>query len=54
MEGHLFSYDQNDATGFIRPDALRLKLRAALRGRGDWPQSPGSTEWRVCARLPSV
>jgi argininosuccinate synthase len=27
-------YDQNDATGFIRLNALRLKLRAALNGKG--------------------
>jgi argininosuccinate synthase len=28
MEGDASSYDQNDATGFIRLNALRLKLRA--------------------------
>src|SRR5204863_2033644 len=28
MEGEASSYDQNDATGFIRLNALRLKLRA--------------------------
>jgi argininosuccinate synthase len=28
MEGDESSYDQNDATGFIRLNALRLKLRA--------------------------
>jgi argininosuccinate synthase len=28
MEGEESSYDQTDATGFIRLDALRLKLRA--------------------------
>jgi argininosuccinate synthase len=32
MEGHVSSYDQSDATGFIRLSALRLKLRA-LRER---------------------
>src|SRR5438445_3583220 len=31
MEGDASSYDQNDATGFIRLNALRLKLRAALK-----------------------
>ena len=38
MEGAAAStYDQNDATGFIRLNALRLKVRAALKanGRGD-------------------
>ena len=38
MEGAASStYDQNDATGFIRLNALRLKVRAALKakGRGD-------------------
>ena len=37
MEGDPSSYDQSDATGFIRPHALRLKLRAALKSerRGD-------------------
>jgi argininosuccinate synthase len=29
------TYDQSDATGFIRLNALRLKVRAALKGRGD-------------------
>ncbi len=33
MEGDESSYDQNDATGFIRLNALRLKLRAAMRCR---------------------
>ena len=35
MEGDVSQYDQSDATGFIRLNALRLKLRAALKGRGD-------------------
>jgi hypothetical protein len=35
MEDDASQYDQGAATGFIRPDALRQKLRAALRGRGD-------------------
>jgi hypothetical protein len=35
MEGDASGYDQSDATGFIRLNALRLKLRAALKGRGD-------------------
>ena len=30
MEGEKSAYDQNDATGFIRLNALRLKLRALL------------------------
>ena len=32
MEGDESSYDPNDATGFIRLNALRLKLRAARNG----------------------
>jgi argininosuccinate synthase len=37
MEGKRSTYDQGDATGFIRLNALRLKVRAALKskGRGD-------------------
>jgi len=31
MEGERSTYDQNDATGFIRLNALRLKVRAALK-----------------------
>jgi len=31
MEGYASAYDQSDATGFIRLNALRLKLRAASR-----------------------
>ena len=31
MEGNASAYDQNDATGFIRLNALRLKVRAALK-----------------------
>ncbi len=34
MEGEKSTYDQGDATGFIRLNALRLELRAA-KGRGD-------------------
>src|SRR5207253_710795 len=34
MEGHGSAYDQSDATGFIRLNALRLKLRATLKDRG--------------------
>jgi argininosuccinate synthase len=30
MEGDISAYDQNDATGFIRLNALRLKLRTAM------------------------
>jgi argininosuccinate synthase len=32
MEGEESAYDQGDATGFIRLNALRLKVRAALKG----------------------
>jgi argininosuccinate synthase len=37
MEGTASAYDQGDATGVIRLNALRLKVRAALKakGRGD-------------------
>jgi len=35
MEGEASAYDQGDATGFIRLNALRLKLHSALKGRGD-------------------
>jgi argininosuccinate synthase len=38
MEGESSSFDQSDATGFIRLNALRLKLRAARKG--DFPRSP--------------
>jgi argininosuccinate synthase len=31
MEGDASSYDQTDATGFIRLNALQLRLRAALK-----------------------
>ena len=31
MEGDASTYDQSDATGFIRLNALRLKVRAAIR-----------------------
>jgi argininosuccinate synthase len=34
MEGEKSAYNQDDATGFIRLNALRLKLRA-MQGRGD-------------------
>src|SRR5438270_6908736 len=33
MEGDAGRYDQSDASGFIRLNALRLKLRAALKSR---------------------
>jgi argininosuccinate synthase len=33
MEDDKSSYDQSDATGFIRLNALRLKVRAAMRAR---------------------
>jgi len=32
MESGESAYDQNDASGFIRLNALRLKLRAAREG----------------------
>ncbi|MEP7016359.1 MAG: argininosuccinate synthase [Verrucomicrobiota bacterium] len=35
MEGTGSTYDQGNATGFIRLNALRLKLRALLQHRGD-------------------
>jgi argininosuccinate synthase len=35
MEGEKSGYDEGDATGSIRLNALRLKLRAAMQGRGD-------------------
>ena len=34
MEAVVFTYDQGDATGFIRLNALRLKVRAALKAKG--------------------
>jgi argininosuccinate synthase len=34
MEGEKSTYDQGDATGFIRLNALRLKVRAALKDAG--------------------
>ena len=33
MEGDASAYNQNDATGFIRVNALRLKVRAVLQLR---------------------
>ena len=33
MEDDASVYDQNDATGFIRLNALRLKVRAALKAK---------------------
>jgi argininosuccinate synthase len=38
MEGTPSAYDQGDATGFIRLNALRLKVRAAMKS------SPGITK----------
>jgi hypothetical protein len=32
MEGDASMFNQNDATGFIRLNALRLKVRAAAQG----------------------
>ena len=34
MEGDASQYNQSDATGFIRLNALRLKVRAALKSKG--------------------
>jgi len=34
------AYDQNDATGFIRLNALRLRVRAAVEDRNDPPIEP--------------
>ena len=34
MESDKSAYDQSDATGFIRLNALRLKVRAALKSKG--------------------
>jgi hypothetical protein len=31
MEGERSTYEQSDATGFIRLNALRLKVRSALQ-----------------------
>ena len=38
MEADNSAYDQSDATGFIRLNALRLRLRTA--SKGDFPRSP--------------
>jgi hypothetical protein len=35
MEWGESSYDQNDATGFIRLNALRLKVRAAMKSSSE-------------------
>jgi len=35
MEAVVSTYDQGDATGFIRLNALRLKVRAALKTKGE-------------------
>jgi argininosuccinate synthase len=42
IEGDNSSYDQSDTTGFIRLNALRLKLRALLDQSG-WSRRPGAT-----------
>jgi argininosuccinate synthase len=34
MEGDASAYDQTDAIGFIRLNALRLKLRVVLKSKG--------------------
>jgi argininosuccinate synthase len=39
METDASAYDQSDATGFIRLNALRLKLRVA-KGSGGSPEPP--------------
>jgi argininosuccinate synthase len=38
MESDASAYDQSDATGFIQLNALRLKVRAAMKS------SPGVTK----------
>jgi len=35
MERDASMFDQSDATGFIRLNALRLRLRAMLKDQGD-------------------
>jgi argininosuccinate synthase len=42
MEGDDSAYDQSDATGFIRLNALRLRLRAA--SKGDFPRCRSFSE----------
>ena len=42
MEGDTSAYDQSDATGFIRLNALRLKLQAA-KARGGSLKSPAGS-----------
>src|SRR5438105_13254946 len=49
MEGEASTYNQNDATGFIRLNALRLKLHSALKGRAI-DLNRATPEWSVCAR----
>ncbi len=47
MEGSVAdTYDQSDATGFIRLNALRLKV-GAVKGRGGSPEPPAGTQGRV-------
>jgi argininosuccinate synthase len=41
MEGGEAAYNQSDATGFIRLNALRLKVRAALKSRSSENNAPG-------------
>ena len=36
MEAGESAYNQTDATGFIRLNALRLKVQAKLKETGDW------------------
>jgi argininosuccinate synthase len=40
MESEEPAYDQDDATGFIRLNALRFKLRVAMQKSGDWANPP--------------
>ncbi len=44
MEGDASTYDQDDATGFIRLNALRLKVRAALKSSRADESTPGRGE----------
>jgi argininosuccinate synthase len=41
MESGAAAYDQSDATGFIRLNALRLRLRAAVHNSKKTPANGG-------------
>ena len=40
MEGGASAYDQSDATGFIRLNAFRLKVRAVMKSSSQEKKSP--------------